>query len=152
MQPETQKILEVMVSIGAEVATRDCGQRILLRALDALALINGAIQEEPPSLDIGPSIDDVISGVCRQLHISPTDILSPCRTQRVAHARMICFFLCRKLTGRSFPEIGAAFKRDHSTVIHGVKSIERRTLNAKYARTLAVLERSLRPSVELAAA
>ena len=38
-------------------------------------------------------------------------------------------YLCRKLTESSFPAIGDAFGRDHSTVIHACNLIARRVGN-----------------------
>jgi chromosomal replication initiator protein len=44
----------------------------------------------------------------------------------VALARHIAVYLCRKLTGKSFPVISAHFNKDHSTAIHSVDLIARR--------------------------
>ena len=40
--------------------------------------------------------------------------------------RQLAMYLCRRLLNASFPHLGELFERDHSTVIHGVASIERR--------------------------
>ncbi len=42
------------------------------------------------------------------------------RAGRNARIRQIAFYLCRMHTTRSFAEIGQAFHRDHSTILHGV--------------------------------
>lgn len=39
--------------------------------------------------------------------------------------RHIAMYLCRTVTGASYPELGQLFRRDHSTVISGVRRIER---------------------------
>jgi chromosomal replication initiation ATPase DnaA len=58
--------------------------------------------------------------------ISRNDILSDRRTARLARARQVAYFLCKNLSRRSFPEIGRKFGgRDHTTIIHGVRKIER---------------------------
>ena len=44
----------------------------------------------------------------------------------MARPRQIAMFLAKKLTSRSLPEIGRRFaNRDHTTVIHAVKTISR---------------------------
>ena len=48
------------------------------------------------------------------------------REQRIAFARQLAMFLCRKITGAPFESIGAHFRRDHCTVIHACRAIERR--------------------------
>jgi chromosomal replication initiator protein len=50
------------------------------------------------------------------------------RGQRhVSWARMIAMYLTRQITHRSTPAIGRAFGgRDHSTVIHAIRSVERK--------------------------
>jgi chromosomal replication initiation ATPase DnaA len=68
-------------------------------------------------------------------------MVSPCRRREVTRARHIAMYLSRKLaaspggtpmtpsTGRSapsFPRIGMAFARDHSSVIHACTGIGRR--------------------------
>ena len=59
-------------------------------------------------------------------HIRLADLKSKRRTQRVAFCRQVAMYLCRKITGNSFPSIGEHFGRDHSTVIHAFNLIERR--------------------------
>jgi len=46
---------------------------------------------------------------------------------RLAHARArhVAMYLCREMTGKSFPTIGRAFgDRDHSTVIYACRKVE----------------------------
>jgi chromosomal replication initiator protein len=51
-----------------------------------------------------------------------------CRVREVAHPRQAAMFLSRKLIGMSLQEIGRRFGgRDHTTVIHSIHSVERRT-------------------------
>jgi chromosomal replication initiator protein len=45
------------------------------------------------------------------------------RSGRIARIRQIAFYLCRKHTTQSLPEIGRAFHRDHTTISHGVRRI-----------------------------
>ena len=53
-------------------------------------------------------------------------MLSPRRSRPLARPRQVAMYLAKKLTPRSLPEIGRKFSnRDHTTVIHAVKTIEK---------------------------
>ena len=53
-------------------------------------------------------------------------MLSQRRSRPLARPRQIAMYLAKKLTTRSLPEIGRKFaNRDHTTVIHAVKTIEK---------------------------
>ena len=49
------------------------------------------------------------------------------RTRFVAHVRHWAMTEVRHRTSLSFPEIGALFDRDHTTVVQGVRAHEKRT-------------------------
>jgi chromosomal replication initiator protein len=54
-------------------------------------------------------------------------------------------YLCRKLADSFFPAIGAAFGRDHSTVIHACNLIARRISNDSAFRfSIEKVERELK--------
>ena len=58
--------------------------------------------------------------------INLQEMLSQRRSRPLARPRQIAMFLAKKLTTRSLPEIGRKFaNRDHTTVIHAVKTIDR---------------------------
>lgn len=48
------------------------------------------------------------------------------REPSIAHPRQVAMFFARKFTPFSFPVIGKHFSRDHSTVMHGIKAVEKR--------------------------
>ena len=53
-------------------------------------------------------------------------MLSQRRSRPLARPRQVAMYLSKKLTTRSLPEIGRRFaNRDHTTVIHAVKTIDR---------------------------
>ena len=53
-------------------------------------------------------------------------MLSQRRSRPLARPRQMAMYLAKKLTSRSLPEIGRRFaNRDHTTVIHAVKTITR---------------------------
>jgi len=55
------------------------------------------------------------------------ELLGPRRNRTLAKARHVAMLLARQ-QGLSYPELGRAFRRDHSTVISGVRSVRRRLL------------------------
>ncbi len=62
--------------------------------------------------------------------ISLEEMLSQRRSRPLARPRQIAMYLAKKLTTRSLPEIGRKFaNRDHTTVIHAVKTIDKLSQN-----------------------
>jgi hypothetical protein len=56
-------------------------------------------------------------------------------------------YLCRKLTGCSFPAIGAGFNRNHSTVIHACDMIADRIKNdPAFGLSINKIEQELKPA------
>ncbi|MCC6932739.1 MAG: chromosomal replication initiator protein DnaA [Deltaproteobacteria bacterium] len=71
--------------------------------------------------------DQIQQAVAAFYRVSANDLLGKRRTTNIASARHIAMYLCRILTNKSYPEIGALFGgRDHSTVIHACKTVEDR--------------------------
>ena len=71
------------------------------------------------------TIEDIQRAVCSHYRIDKSEMASQRRTRCVARPRQVAMYLAKELTPRSFPEIGRRFGgRDHSTVIHAVKTIE----------------------------
>lgn len=62
--------------------------------------------------------------VAWKFHITAADMMSKRRDRNVARARAVAMYLSRALLGWSYPVIGDAFKRDHSTVMHSVQVVE----------------------------
>ncbi|MGE5858901.1 MAG: helix-turn-helix domain-containing protein, partial [Solirubrobacterales bacterium] len=73
-------------------------------------------------------------------------ILSPSRSAAVARARQLAMYLTRQLTDLSLPAIAQAFnRRDHTTVIHAIRKVERGALeDAGLSRTVEELSSELR--------
>ncbi len=67
--------------------------------------------------------------------ISLEEMLSQRRSRPLARPRQIAMYLAKKLTTRSLPEIGRKFaNRDHTTVIHAVKTVEKLCQNKEEIR------------------
>ena len=76
------------------------------------------------------TIDKIQNVVCNFFDIALGEMLSQRRSRPLARPRQIAMFLSKKMTTRSLPEIGRRFaNRDHTTVIHAVKTITRLSEN-----------------------
>ena len=80
-------------------------------------------------LNIGENkvtIDLIQSTVCRFFKISKNEMLSSRRSRYLVRPRQTAIYLTKILTSKSLPEIGREFSnRDHTTIIHSVKTIEK---------------------------
>ena len=72
----------------------------------------------------GPKIRDIQWAVADYFKVDPIDLLSARRTANLVKPRQIGYYLCKRLTLKSLPEIGRRFGRDHTTILHGVRVIE----------------------------
>ena len=72
------------------------------------------------------TVDKIQNVVSNYYNIALSEMLSQRRSRPLARPRQIAMYLAKKLTTRSLPEIGRRFaNRDHTTVIHAVKTISR---------------------------
>ena len=72
------------------------------------------------------TVDKIQNAVSNYFNIPLGEMLSQRRSRPLARPRQIAMYLSKKMTTRSLPEIGRRFaNRDHTTVIHAVKTITR---------------------------
>ena len=72
------------------------------------------------------TIDFIQSTVCKFFKISKNEMLSSRRSRYLVRPRQTAIYLTKILTSKSLPEIGREFSnRDHTTIIHSVKTIEK---------------------------
>ncbi len=72
------------------------------------------------------TVDKIQNVVSNYFNISLSEMLSQRRSRPLARPRQVAMYLAKKMTSRSLPEIGRRFaNRDHTTVIHAVKTITR---------------------------
>ncbi|MFT3784619.1 MAG: chromosomal replication initiator protein DnaA [Tepidisphaeraceae bacterium] len=72
------------------------------------------------------SMQDIFDVVTKYFNIKVSDLQSKKRNQSIAFPRQICMFLARRHTRYSLEEIGGYFGgRDHTTVLHGVRTIDK---------------------------
>lgn len=75
-------------------------------------------------LDRRVTIEEIQRKVAERYNIRLGEMMSKRRERSVARPRQIAMFLAKNLTTKSLPDIGRAFNRDHTTVLHGIKAIE----------------------------
>jgi chromosomal replication initiator protein len=69
---------------------------------------------------------EILKLVAAHYGLRVSDMKAKSNAKPIAFPRQVAMFLCRKLTGLSYPEIGRLFNdKHHSTVMHSVEKIER---------------------------
>ncbi|HTT75599.1 MAG TPA: helix-turn-helix domain-containing protein [Candidatus Binataceae bacterium] len=108
------------------------------------------------------SIAEIQQAVAAAFSLTRADLLSRNREQRVACARHVAMYLSRELArgeGRgsdgalvppaSYPRIGMAFGRDHTSVMHACNSIGRRCrADQRFARMVDGIAHDVRIRVD----
>jgi chromosomal replication initiator protein len=110
---------------------------------DALeSLLRDALHEEAKQT---VTIESIQKKVAEHFDIRFADMTSRRRPQNVAFPRQVAMYLSRILTSRSLADIGESFGgRDHGTVLHACRLIEKRTSKDQRLRqTVSYLEQSL---------
>lgn len=74
--------------------------------------------------DRAVSLDSIKRTVAGYFNIRVTDLSSSRRTRTLARPRQIAMALAKELTQHSYPEIGEAFEKDHTTVLHACRKVE----------------------------
>lgn len=83
------------------------------------------------------TIGELVSG---QFKVSIEDLRSRSRKRSIAFPRQVAMFLARKYTEESLADIGRAFNRDHSTVLHAIKAVSSQVIrNSSVGAQLEIL-------------
>lgn len=78
--------------------------------------------------EITPSL--IIEVVAEHFGVSPEDIASKKRTAELVQPRQVVMYFCREMTANSLQNIAKAIgKKDHTTVLHGIKTISKEMEN-----------------------
>jgi chromosomal replication initiator protein len=91
------------------------------------------------------SAAEIIKFVARHYGLKVGEIKSKSNAKPIAFPLQVAMYLCKHLTGLSYPEIGRQFNdKHHSTVMYSVEKIDQlRTTDADFARTLEALVKHL---------
>ena len=71
------------------------------------------------------TIEEIQQTVAKKYSVEVSQILSEERTQSLVTPRQLAMYIARKFSMKGLKEIAQQFKKTHSTVIHGVKNIEK---------------------------
>ncbi len=90
------------------------------------------------------TLDNIQKTVADFYKLRVTDLTSDKRTRNLARPRQIAMFISKELTSHSLPEIGTAYKRDHTTVLHACRQVVKlresdRQLDEEVATLLRIL-------------
>ena len=87
----------------------------------------GIVYEIPISRSNGlPRVESVLKACAEYFGITEGELKSDRRPKCISGPRQMAMYLAKTLTLRSLPEIGRRLGgKDHTTVLHGVKKIER---------------------------
>lgn len=89
--------------------------------------------------------EQIMKQCSQHFKVTVAELKSPSRKKNLARARQAAMFLCRRLTGASFPDIGERFGgRDHTTVLYACdRVVELMKGDADYRKSVETLEREL---------
>lgn len=99
----------------------------LKEAVENKTATAGQIRQTARSISAAttPTIATVAKAVAKRVKLKTSELQGPSRRQAIARSRALAMHICREMTDASLQEIGAYFGgRDHSTVLHAVRSIE----------------------------
>ncbi len=103
-------------------------------------ILKNVISENERSI----STEIILDMVADQFKISTDELKSKSRKKTVAFPRQIIMYLARKYTDHSLADIGRVLNRDHSTVVHSIRTItQKRASNTSVRGQVEYLARKL---------
>jgi chromosomal replication initiation ATPase DnaA len=85
--------------------------------------------------------------LCKHYKIKPTELMSKRRTSTLAEIRQLGYYFAHEMTSLSLPAIGRRFGKDHSTIHHAIRKIERlMSSNPTFEQRVRELENRIRPA------
>ncbi|MDR3290329.1 MAG: chromosomal replication initiator protein DnaA [Rickettsiales bacterium] len=121
------------------------GKQNTIRDIDGLikklAFEQKILQKEPDLRAIGNILNEkktIIScgliqeKVVEYFKITKDELLGNKRSEKFILPRHIAFYLARKLTKKSYPDLATEFNKNHATILNGYKKIENEIANGNY--------------------
>lgn len=113
----------------------------LRRLYDLLRVDPVEMPEYTPNIVIRMGV--VMKLASKYFGMSAQDLVSDKRSLKYIMPRHVTMYLAKNLTNLSYPQVGAWFNRDHTTIIHGcdkiAKEIETNTRIKKYVDEITAL-------------
>jgi chromosomal replication initiator protein len=109
----------------------------------SLELAKETLKDILPEEGHRPAVAEISKFVARHYGLKVSELKSKSNAKQIAFPRQVAMYLCKKLTGSSYPEIGKQFNdKHHSTVMYSVDKIEQlRQTDADLDRVLIAIER-----------
>jgi chromosomal replication initiator protein len=128
---------------GARPIIGGIARLVALARLHPPPLSLSAVMDELPVVtDDASPLERIVERVAERYRVSVKTVRGPSRVRNVAWARQVAMSVARS-AGFSFPQIGAFFGRDHSTVMHSCAKVTERAADdiavAQEIRDLAAL-------------
>jgi chromosomal replication initiator protein len=119
--PDNVRVLEGAMTRVLAVAS-------LLSEPLSMPLVRRALGESSraPATAEPPTLAAIQEAVCTVGGLTRQELLSPRRSARVVRSRQLAMYVARELTPLSLTEIARGFNRDHTTVLHAVRSVSAR--------------------------
>ncbi len=95
------------------------GRKINLDLASETVRYYSTIEAEPIKVEV----QTIIDVVCEHYAMSVVDILGKKRNREIVAPRQIAMYLAREMANMSYPDIGRAFGRDYTTVIHSYEKV-----------------------------
>ena len=87
----------------------------------------------------------IMNFVSTQFRVSVDDLKSRSRKRSIAFPRQVAMYMTRKHTNQSLADIGGLYNRDHSTVLHAIRTITRgMSQDASVGEQIELLDRKLK--------
>lgn len=92
------------------------------------------------------TLNDILKSLCRQYKIKPRDVIGKSRKAEIVTVRQLTMYLAQKYTQMNQTQIGQEMgKRDHTTVLHSIRQIEKRlSTDREYRLQVEALEAGLK--------
>lgn len=124
---------EVAVLVAQRIRSNVRELEGALHRLNASARLTGApitsefaricLKDMLASYDRAVTLENIKRTVAAYYNIRLADLNSVRRTRTLARPRQIAMSIAKELTRHSYPEIGAAFGKDHTTVLHACRKV-----------------------------
>jgi hypothetical protein len=75
-----------------------------------------------------PILRNVLEACARYYSVPVKDMLAIKRTKSLVIARQTAMYVARMIGDYSYPEIGEAFRREHTTVMHSVQTVTKKSV------------------------
>jgi chromosomal replication initiator protein len=93
------------------------------RALDSVPAGESRLSDAEVDAADSARMRAIQEAICSVCGVSRDDLLSAKRSSRISHARQLAMYLTREETSISLAQIARAFNRDHTTVLHAIRTV-----------------------------